>query len=75
MKFQSYQDTQCYLELDTYCKQAIHAFLKFLDIHKDNELAFRPDVPNLDIDYNKVNEQTRYMKKAYPDAVEANSES
>jgi hypothetical protein len=49
--------------------QAIHTF-KFLDIHKDNELAFRPDIPNLDIDHDKVNEQIKYMKKAYPDAVE-----
>ena len=49
--------------------QAIHAF-KFLNIHKENEIAFRPDVPNLNIDHDKVNEQIKYMKKAYPDTVE-----
>ncbi|GFH50714.1 hypothetical protein CTEN210_07190 [Chaetoceros tenuissimus] len=49
--------------------QAIHMF-KFLDIHKDKELAFKPDVPNLAFNYDKIKEQTEYMKKAYPDAVE-----
>ena len=50
--------------------QAIHMF-KFLDIHKDNKLAFKPDVPSLTFDYDKIKEQIEYMKKAYPDAVEA----
>ncbi|GFH61944.1 pol protein [Chaetoceros tenuissimus] len=49
--------------------QAIHVF-KFLDIHKDNELAFRPNLPNLSLNHEEINEQTTYMKKAYPDAVE-----
>lgn len=49
--------------------QAIHMF-KYLDIHKDNELAFRPYQPVILIDQDEVTKQVTYMKKAYPDAIE-----
>ena len=52
-----------------YLLQAIHMF-KFLDIHKENELAFRPEEPLLNLDYDAIKEQTNFMKKAYPDVVE-----
>jgi len=52
-----------------YLLQAIHMF-KFLDIHKENELAFRPEEPPLNLDYDAIKEQTDFMKKAYLDTEE-----
>ena len=49
--------------------QAIYIF-KFLDIHKENELAFCPDESPLNLDYDAIKEQTDFMKKAYLDTVE-----
>ena len=43
---------------------------KFLDIYKENELAFCPDEPLLNLDHDAIKEQTNFMKKAYLDTVE-----
>ena len=31
--------------------------------------AFRPDLPNLGFNYDKIKKQTEFMKKGFPDAV------
>ena len=48
--------------------QALHIF-KYLDIHKENDLAFNPSIAEF-ADPMTVKEKVRQMKEMYPDAVE-----